>query len=297
MWWTKHILLSLVLISLSLETRAIAEDDRPATGGSSWSSRNGQWTRSSFYSNIRNFAVRPEGMEDLKFRLTWQPPQFDRLGNLFTVSGQLKVMQGEKIHPVDWFQGITVYMGVAAAEPADWSAGITEDNALEATTILDHDGSFSAEFNVREAGYDRKHGGQFQFGVALAQHKPGTGDTQQVIWSSKIPIQQQSIQMLQVPIAPELPEQVVLIDDACAWPDTSAARLIRAVNALQKSGKKQALRHLQQYSDLTESSSYYEDREIIFWIIHLLFEPSRLGDRIPVAGLLAVLHLRQRTGH
>jgi hypothetical protein len=54
--------------------------------------------------------------------------------------------------------------------------------------------------------------------------------------------------------------------------------LIRAVNALQRLGKVRALETLTKYAELAGN---FDDGEIVFWIIHALFEPIRVGDRIP----------------
>src|SRR5262249_45767503 len=85
---------------------------------------------------------------------------------------------------------------------------------------------------------------------------------------------------------------------ASGWPfsNPNGVELIRAVNALQPLGKERALAVLEKYVELTQGGgyfSYFSDREIVFWIIRLLFEPIRLDDRIPSPAIRVFLSDRQ----
>ncbi len=265
----------------SLASPQSPADDMPQSNGTSCSSRNGEWVRKSMYSNIRNFEERPVGLQFLKFKVTWQPLKTDPLGNICTASGQLSVAKGNAYTPVDWFQGVTVFMASGVDNQPDWHNGITQDNSFEDSTILNRDGSFTAKFNIRRAGFDRLRGGKLQFGVSLAQHDPIDDEFQQVIWMSELPVLPQTIQMLDVPEPSDMPAELLLINDAAGWPHRSTVALIRAVNALQKCGKERALHLLTQYAELTGNDALSDESDVIQFIISLLFEPARLSDRVP----------------
>jgi len=135
----------------------------------------------------------------------------------------------------------------------------------------------------RKSQHDRSRHQPLQFGLALARHLETGKGGQQVVWNSRAPAISATVKMLDVPAAAKLSRELELINSASGWPssDPNGAALIRAVNALQQLGKERALATLEEYVDLTDSSDYHSESEIVFWIIRVLFEPIRLNDRIP----------------
>src|SRR5262245_1656453 len=88
---------------------AVTDERNYATGGGSghWTPR--EWTRTGHYSDIRNYADRPDEQTLSKLSVEWQKPELDGLGNLCTIRGQVIVTEGDngqkRTKPMDWFQG------------------------------------------------------------------------------------------------------------------------------------------------------------------------------------------------
>jgi hypothetical protein len=262
------------------------------TGGvsSHWTPQG--WTHTESHNNIRNYADRPDEQTLSALSIEWREPELDRLGNLCTLRGRVMMADGPKrTKPINWFQGVAIYLAMAPNARPDWSRGVNQADTLATKAITDPDGRFQASIDMRESKYDRARAQAFQFGVALAKHSAENKTSQKVVWSSKTPAIASSVKMLSVPRAPPLSRELQLINRASGWPLTNpnGIDLIRAVNALQPLGKERALAVLEKYADLAP----YLDHDIVFWIIRLLFEPIRLGERIPQPAVAVVLDERE----
>ncbi|MDB5339731.1 MAG: hypothetical protein JWN70_5350 [Planctomycetaceae bacterium] len=103
---------------------------------------------------------------------------------------------------------------------------------------------------------------------------------------------------------PKLSPEADLIYRASGWPwghgphSSSATGLdvIRAVNALQRLGKEQALARLEEYLAWTSirppfdrRRSAYDEPKIVFWIVRLLFEPADPARRNPSPAIAVFL--------
>jgi hypothetical protein len=258
-------------------------DDLYRVGASSgeWAPR--EWTHTTTYENIRTYADRPDEPTLRLLSVEWQPPELDALGNICTVRGRV-VADGQKPPaPINWFQGVTVYLATAPDARPDWSKGMNQADTTESTELTRPDGTFVAYFDIRKARQDRGRARPYQFGVALAKHRALNKTDQQVVWNSRAPAVPSSVRMLPVPAARALSRELEAINRASGWPfqDPNGVGLIRAVNALQPLGKERALTVLEEYAESARAPGYFSDEEIVFWIVHLLFEPVRLGDRIP----------------
>ncbi len=279
----------LLILALCLvpSIAAVADDGNYTRQGSSWSSTGQEWTVTGQYADIRNYAQRPDVPGLNRLSVEWQEPTLDAFGNQFTIRGQVLVTEGDdnqkQPRPIDWFQGVTVYLGMSPGAKVDWSLGMDASNTREATAVTSPGGTFEARIDMRESKYDRNQEQSFQFGLALAKHRGKGEGNQTVYWTSTAPAIPASVQMRTVPAAAKLSRELALINRACGWPyaNPNGVELIRAVNVLQPLGKEQALRVLEQYVKLTEDSEDPSDQEIVFWIIRVLFEPALVGDRIP----------------
>lgn len=251
------------------------------------------WSLTNNYEDIRNYADRPDEQTLNKLAVEWQKPEVDALGNFCTIRGQVLMTDKDRKprKPINWFQGVTVYLGTAPDDKPDWSKGMDQTDALTSSVVTEPAGKFQACIDLRKAKYDRAQVRSFQFGLALAKHE-GNKTRQKVVWSSQAPALPSSVQMLTIPAAPELSRELALINRACNWPfaDPNGVDLIRAVNALQPLGKERALAVLENYLHLASS---FQDGEIVFWIIRLLFEPIQLGDRIPSPMIAVILDDRK----
>jgi len=258
-----------------------------------WTSRGWSYSRTCEAEAKSEYATRPDEQTLQTITVAWQEPELDGLANICTIDGRLEIPGDGQRQPVNWFQGITVYMGKAPGAQPDWSAGMTED-ALRNTGVVSPAGTFSSRFDLRKTQHDRTRLQSFQFGLALARHTKTAGGGDEVLWNSQLPAVPATVQMLDVPAAAELSHELELINRASGWPlfKQNSVPLIQAVNALQRLGKERVLAILEEYVDLTVHLDYRYDQEIVFWIIRVLFEPIRLDDRIPDP--LIAVHLTDR---
>jgi len=244
-----------------------------------------EWTKSIEYSDLTGYVPRPAEEVLQQIGVEWQAPELDELGNICAVRGRLTIPGSEpnQRRPVDWFQGITLYVAMTPNAKPDWSGGMNRHNTEPDTGVVLAAGEFRFYFDVRDLQKLRSASESFQFGLALADHSQNESGDTVVRWHSAIPAIAGSVRMLEIPPAAKLSPELELINSASGWPfrNPDSVDLIRAVNALQRLGKNEALNTLDRYVELTNSFDYWQDHEIVFWIMRVLFEPVRLDDRIP----------------
>ena len=275
-----------VLAGSSLEVaHADAEELRASSGGSSWHWTPEEWTQTTTYTDAVGYADAPAQQSMPALTVEWRKPQLDALGNFCIIRGQLRKAAAGKARtqPVDWFQGVTVYLAMVPGEKPDWSAGMNQADTLHNTDVVSPSGEFEVQIDMRETQHDRTLQQSFQFGVALAGHEDTAKNRNRVVWSSRAPAIPATVQMLDVPAAAKLSRELGLINRASGWPysNPNGVVVIQAVNALQRLGKQRALAILEEYVELTNTFDYHFEQEIVFWIVRVLFEPIRLDDRIP----------------
>lgn len=257
-----------------------AQTGEYSSSGSSWSSRgDDSWRIQTRYREITGYQTKPEeaGVVNVEFF----KPKLDALGNHCQITGRVNVTLEKFDKPVGWFQGITVYLAKVPEQKCDWSSGISSDAVAE-QVILQNDGTFEVEFDLRETSRIPAKLAEHQIAISLATHDAHkAGNAQTVVWESKDPAVKETVKMFELPASPEIPRELRLIDLASGWPfsDADGVKVIRAVNALRPLGKKRSLKLLQEY---TESlSNTFDDVEIVFWIIRILFEPADVRKQIP----------------
>lgn len=281
-----------LLVILCLSTFLEAHDDVDVADvgfvTASFTSTGTTWSESLTYVNLKGYTDRPDPQLLTSVDVEWDSPDIDTFGNLCTVRGRLVLKHAESgaEKPVDWFQGITVSMARSPDTTPDWTSEMNPAETLSTSVVATSAGRFRARLDLRSVAFDRHLEHQFCFGIALSEHKVLSGDSQQVTSSSKTPAVAGSVKFLKVPATPPVAPELALIDAAADWPfqNPDTTNLIRAANALKRLGKARALAALEEYLDLV---GRYDDRDIVFWLIHVLFEPIRLDERIPTP-LIAV---------
>ncbi len=297
-WFVSYLVLSLLGRTVADEQ---AVNEVTADTGWSYSASSGDgWIRQQRFTNIHGFAERPDDKVMEAVTIEWRQPTLDTLGNTFTVRGRLVVPAADPpgSRPVDWFQGIALYMGTTPGAQPEWSHGMRETDTICETDTLPASGEFSLRIDVHKLAFDRTTPQTFQFGLALAQHTTTGKSSQIVTWQSTTPAISSSVQMLTVPAIVKPSHELELINRASGWPfkNPDGVMLVQAVNALQRLGKDRALATLEQYVKLTREVGYYESRdrsEIVFWIMHVLFEPIRTDERIPPPAIAVFLVHRE----
>lgn len=244
------------------------------------------------YPSIKGFKPRPAAALLNSITVEWRPAERDPLGNYCKFRGQLRFSDKTAVKPVDWFQGVTVYLAAVPSKQRDWSNGLVneaedfQDKDVALATTVKPDGTFEASVDLRELQSQRGKNQEFQIGLVLAQH---IGDYQehQVNWGTKDPVIPSTVRMVPVPAATRLERELELINRANGWPELNpnSVDLIRAVNALRLLGKQRALAMLEKYVELLGEHPTLVEQEVIFWIIRLLFEPVSLRDSIPVPAI------------
>ena len=258
-----------VAANAKLTTKSNPDRTPQVRGVSTYTSGN-HWSIESDYDNLHAYGPAPENQRRNAVVVSWQPIQRDSLGTHVTVRGQLLHELDGKLLPVRWFQGVTVFVGKSGETDRE---GPDED--LQRESIINQpSGQFEATLNVRTLNFPKDQPCEIQVGLSLAKHSADSRG--KVSWRSDQPLISAKLAVL--PKAAEIPYEVRLIDEASAWPfeDPDPAPLIRAVNALSKLTKNEALARLDQYFELTDR--YDDDRQILFWITRLLFEPPCLQD-------------------
>jgi hypothetical protein len=275
------------------------DDDVPASlGRITWKGTTEESSHSGEYKDIKNYTDRPDEQTIKALSVEWQKPELDALSIICTIRGQLKMRQrgavGKSAVPATWFQGVTVYMARAPGEQPDWSKGMNSADTEGATVVVSPSGKFHVRFDLRDTKYRKGRAQTFQFGLALAQHTIHSKTSQNVVWSTRAPAIPATVQMLVIPAGRELSRELELLNNASRWPfgDRNGANLIRAVNALRLLGKERALAVLEEYAAISRKFDDYREWDVVFSVVRLLFEPIRLGDRIPVPGV--AVHLVQR---
>jgi hypothetical protein len=266
---------------------------RASSDGGSWHWTPQEWTYSAKYTDIKDYADRPDEQTLKELSVEWQEPELDALGNICTVRGQIRMRDNgrKRTQAITWFQGLTVYLATTSGAQPDWSTGMNQADTLHETAVTSPCGKFHVCFDLRKTKHDRTHMQSFQFGVAQARHIVQSKTRHNVVWTSRSPAIPSTVQVLCIPVARELSSELQLVNRASGWPfsNPNGVDLIRAVNALQPLGKERALATLEKYVELTQGSGQFFDQDIVFWIISVLFEPIRLDCRIPSPGIAVFL--------
>jgi hypothetical protein len=290
--------LTLVLLPLfthpPLKTALGGEVAARASPGGSWSQWSShEWTHSTTSTASGDYADRPSEKALTAIAVEWQEPQRDALGNLCIIRGRLMTPGDGQAKPVDWLQGVTVYLAKVPGAKPNWSAGMDQSDTLSKTAVVSPAGEFEVRIDMRKTQQDRTRPQPFQFGLALAEHTELAEKRQRIVWTSHAPAIAATVRMLDIPAAAKLSRELDLINRASGWPfsNPNGVDLIRAVNALQRLGKQQALATLEEYVEATNSYDYSGEQDIVFWIIRCLFEPIRLDERIPIPAI--AVHLEE----
>lgn len=282
----------MMLIGLGMTQGLIAQGDFWGRGTSmSGGSRGDQW----HHQESREFdpAILRLADEERLSRLTveWTDARLDELGHTLTVSGRLLVTNedGAKAS-IDWQQVVAVILAKAPGVKADWSAGTDSDVALHDSVPVESDGTFSVSFDLRECGGPLTETREIQAGLSLARQTSPGPDRLSIRVDSSCPVLEQSIQMLQVPPAEELPEIIRLIDRANGWPDddSSAVDLIRAANALMKMPREKAIQALENYTRMW-GDDFHDEAYVVYGLIQCAFEPASQEEKLPAPKYLRSL--------
>lgn len=274
--------LVLLLANISHPCHAQSKGSYNSAGGSGSDWGNG-WTETAFYSQIKGYAAPSKDVK--KYLVEYAPPQLDTFGNRCTFSGRVTYVSDKEqvASPVNWFQGVSVFLALEPNATPDWSVAENREQALAESEVMSNEGEFSITFDLRKTKRNPDRALKFQIGVSIAKTKPISKKSRQnVIWRSSDPLVKDSIRLLEIPATTKLAPEIRLINEAYNWPfeDQDGTKLIRAVNTLQALGKAKSIAALKYYSE-NQSDPFEEDDHIVFWIIRTLFEPVDLEQRIP----------------
>ena len=128
---------------------------------------NGSWGWSgnestSHYSDIADYEKKPEKHGAIK--VTFQSAKLNKLGNRCRIMGRVVHVADGTAKPVNWFQGISIYLAKTPEKKCDWSSGISAETEHD-LVILNNDGSFEAEFDLRDTYRDPNVKALHQIGI------------------------------------------------------------------------------------------------------------------------------------
>lgn len=241
------------------------------------------------YLKINGYVQRPPEEVVQQVSVKWDEHRLDQLGNILTIHGRLRTHADSegKSEPVNWFQGLSIYLHRTPDTEVDWSQGINLEKTLDRRLIADPDGRFTFEFNLRGTKLNRGQSQSFQLGIALARHS-GTYERQEVNWDTQVSALPSSIKMVTIPAAPKLSVEQEVLNRACnwyIWPQRhpNSIELIRAVNSLQRLGRDRAIEVLREFVQTMDVQTGYSHEEMlpICWIIRMLFEPTDADPTFP----------------
>lgn len=195
--------------------------------------------------------------------------------------------EGQPARAVNWFQGLRILLARQPNKEQDWSHGPSRQETLLDDVVARPDGSFRAEFDLADLPRAVASLERYQVGISLAED-----DGQMLVWNATQPPLAGSVAMVPIPGPPRLSPTLERINSASTWENdpSRTAELVRAVNVLRTLGKQKALAALREYLESAAESDQLEldpanietgDRNGVFWIVRLLFEPARAGARIP----------------
>lgn len=255
------------------------ESKFPSAISSSGTGAPTSWTQENKYT-LEGFEYQehPEDVNALRIRVLWDEVNLDPLGTQCDVKGRLQVLTGKKWKPVSWFEGVAVCLAWQEEHQPDWSDGVNAEDTVSDTTVIAEDGSFAAELHFEGSAIAPDAGARCQICIMLADQIKGA-DHVTLTWSSANAVHKSHIQMVKVTQSVTAPEQVRLIHEARFWPEDSVGPLIRAVNALQKCSKEEAIAHLKRYEDFADYGR--SSTRTLCWVSLLLFEPAVAGELPP----------------
>jgi hypothetical protein len=170
----------------------------------------------------------------------------------------------------------------------DWRKRHDDDDSAWEDCIVQKDGMFFATFDP--AQIHRTIGHNDQFGVALSL---GIKSGQTITWKNSVPVLPQSVSTFTIPGAQALSATMQAINGAPSVRENhfNPVMLVRAVNHLRALGKDKAIAELRKFLKIARwSISNAErdpvnidtsDKQCVFLIVRLLFEPAKPGETLP----------------
>ena len=269
--------------------------------GCSWNSSEAVWHYQETRKLDKQFLRLPDDGRLSQLEVEWKEVVVEELGNYCTISGciQTKSDVGQW-EPIDWQQYIGVHLNQEPLATPDWSGGVDPASVMSKEAKVDRDGTFRADFDLRECHPRFREFRQLQVGVSLAQQTFIDPDQLIIELNSSFPVLKRSVRMLTIPVNKELPEILRLINDANGWPDrdSSAVDLIRAANALRKLGRDEAIQAMEDYRRLVMAPDAELDimeAYVIYGLIQCAFEPADPNENLPSPKYLMFLDSRTRS--
>ena len=218
--------------------------------------------------------------ERLKVRLS--TPEIDQLGNNCKIVGELYNPETGKV--ISWKQPLTV-----GIERKEFSQGATSkwsdyDFIEHDCTKTELNGKFSLTFDIREFDRDLTKAQVHRVFVAVGTQEV-VGERLKVRWSSEDALLQLDQETLEIPANPKIDRIQFLLNEAGKHEHSYQPEpIIRAVNALHRLGKQQAVAAIEEHLKMLGGGdlSSFGEEEHVFTILRVLFEPVDPTAKFPV---------------
>jgi hypothetical protein len=251
-------------------------------------------TSTTIYYKVDGFAPRPADDVLDRLKVKWGQPTKGPYPGTISLPGTLYAGSSnvDSEMPVNWFQGIRVLLARSTDTRPDWSRGHDDEQTVWSDVVVNADGHFAVTFD--HSSFHRLVGrnAPYQVGICLAE--PAADDPFTLTWHAGQPVLPATVSTIDIagplPLTPELQQ----INAATAWgrENYNPAMLVRAVNGLRAMGKQEAIDRLAEYLALAVDIRFHNgkvdatnidtgDRDGVFWIIRLLFEPANADERLP----------------
>jgi hypothetical protein len=248
----------------------------------------------------------PGSEEKSRLRVRWQEvtEKNHRQGRMVVIRGTLLITSadGKGEQNGDWVQGVRVLIARTPSTKMDWSRRYDRATTVWADTVTTEKGGF--EVRIPTDQIQRVPGKKvpFQVGISL-----GTKSRKTITWRSTHPVLPKTVGTISVPGPKPLGQMLQLINAAPSVLDAencNPVRLMRAVNYLHGLGKKKAIAALREYLEIAgrswstkrdPASIDTSNRECVFLIVRLLFEPAKAHEELPQMRIGAIVSSAPRS--
>ncbi|MFO0943657.1 MAG: hypothetical protein U0930_23220 [Pirellulales bacterium] len=219
-----------------------------------------------------------------RLKVRWSEPTIDRLGNNCTIAGELYDPETDKV--ISWRQPITVRLERHEFSPSATSKWSEAETFEHECTKTQSNGRFSVTLDIRDLDRDITKA-QVHRVFVTAGTQTVNGQQVKILWSSKDALLKLDQETLEIPANPELDKVQFLLNEAGKHENSYQPEpIIRAVNALHRLGKKNAVAAIEEHLNMLregDQGSVGED-DHVFTILRILFEPIDPSAKFPIPG-------------
>jgi hypothetical protein len=257
-------------------------------GLNTWNRQGDEETATLSRNTLQRESHNPNEDEQKQLRVEWGSATLNESGML-AVKGRLflESADGQSKKPISWVQGVRVILARAPDEHPDWHKRHGDKDSVWDNCITEKDASFQALFFVDRIRRPVGKTGSFQVAVSL-----GTKVGQTITWKNSVPVLPQTVDALEItgPALLSPTQRLINAVPSVNQLEFNPVPLIRAVNHLHGLGKEKAIAALRDFLTIAGDHPFAQrdpenidtsDRQCVFLIVRLLFQPATQGEVLP----------------